>query len=174
MGINRTGYQPIKAPPAVKAYGVAAKWANGAGARAGNGPTASDLFFGPQTKGTDWGAVFANANGAVQDAALQDYVKRNYEKFSGPVLEAILEQAKLVDWYKETMQKKAADLAKSLQETIDEVDLSSLMSARTKDILASVESKSTATGAFSSGTAAETASTENSTPAPGSLVDVSV
>lgn len=164
MGVYRAGYQPIKAPAAVKAYGVAAKWANGGSARTSTGPTASDLFFGPRTQGTDWNAVFATAFGGTRDTAFSEYVKRNVDKFSGGVLEAMLVQSNLVDWYKEKMQKDAAELAKSLQKTIESVDLASLQSDRAKDILASLTAKDRPVGAFSGGSATSS----------GSVVDVQV
>ena len=158
MSVNGTGNKP-----AIRTYGVAGKWANG-NTPSRTAATAADLFMGPATKGTDWGAAFATTFGSNQDLALQDYVKRNYDKFNGGVLQAMLEQTGLIDWYKNKMAEEAKKISASLEETlksVDEIDFGSLLSDRAKDILANLE-KPRPSGAFSNGAAA------------GSVVDISV
>lgn len=121
----RGGFQPLKAPSlTLRTYGTAGKWsteavkARGIGAASGTA-SASDFFLGPQKTGTDWAAAFSAASASGTDAAMQDYVKRNYEKFSGATLEAMLEATGLVDWYKETMQKQIAAITESLGDSQD-------------------------------------------------------
>lgn len=124
----RAGYQPLKAPSLqLRTYGVAGKWSSEAvrsrGAGSSNSTVSgSDFFLGPQQSGTDWAAAFATASGSTTDAAFQDYVKRNADKFSGGVLEAMLTQADLVDWYKAEQQKKIAETQASIQSSLDSIE----------------------------------------------------
>jgi hypothetical protein len=141
----RAGYQPLKAPATqIRSYGVAGKWSaeavrsRGVGRGAGNAD-ASEFFLGPKQTGTDWAAAFATASGSSQDAVMQDYVKRNADKFSGSTLEAMLTATGLVDWYK---AKKAEEIAKAqeeLQKTLDSADAAGLTSDRTKEILSGLD-----------------------------------
>ncbi|WP_181707191.1 SGNH/GDSL hydrolase family protein [Chthonobacter rhizosphaerae] len=119
----RAGYQPLRSPSyQPKLYGTAGKWsAEAVRTRGTSGATAADLFMGPAQTGPDWAAAFLTAGS--NDSAFSDYVKRNHEKFTGPVLEAMLTQANLVDWYKEEQQKKISELTESIAETSADIDL---------------------------------------------------
>lgn len=174
MGISayRAGYQPLKAPVSqIRSYGVASKWSaeaarsRGTGMSAGNA-NASDFFLGPQQTGTDWAAAFATTAGSSQDAAMQDYVKRNADKFTGATLQAMLTATDLVDWYK---AKKAEEIAKAqedLQATLESAESAGLMSDRTKEILTALDPPKPA--------AAAPAATPAVPAAAGSTLDVTV
>ncbi|BBE70524.1 hypothetical protein [Oharaeibacter diazotrophicus] len=151
----RAGYQPIRTPQvSIKTYGVAGKWSSEAvRARSTSGSAnANDLFFGPQQTGPDYGAMFATISGDGQTEALKDYVKRNVDKFSGGTLQGMLEATGLVDWYTQRQQEELAKAAKSIQDNIDALDLSSLRSDRTKQILAGIEPAKPATAPPTAGT----------------------
>jgi hypothetical protein len=164
----RAGYQPMKAPAVqIRSYGVAGKWSAEAVRARGVTTNAADLFLGPQQKGTDWAAAFATVSGSGQDAAMQDYVKRNVDKFSGGTLEAMLTATGLVDWYKAKMQADIAKAAEEVQKTLDSVDTASLMSDRTRDILREADSVIAGTKPKAAAAAAPTAAT-------GGTVDVTV
>ncbi len=153
----RAGYQPLRAPAAeIRTYGTAGKWTAQAVRSRGVSTNASDLFFGPQQTGPDWAAMLSGISGGSQTEALKDYVKRNVDKFSGGTLKGMLEATNLTDWYKQKMQDDMAKTAKSIQDTIDATDLTSLMSDRSKMIMASLKPPSPAPAA---------AATESATPA---------
>ncbi len=136
----RAGYQPLKAPATtIRTYGTAGKWTAEAVRSRSSTANASDLFFGPQQTGPDWAAQFSSINGGAQTDALKDYVKRNVDKFSGGTLQGMLEATGLVDWYKQKMKDDMDAAAKSIQESIDATDLSSLMSDRSKLIMSSLK-----------------------------------
>lgn len=120
----RAGYQPIRTPSYTpQLYGTAGKWsAEAVRSRGVTSTNAADLFFGPAQSGTDWAAAFLTASST--DSAFQDYVKRNHEKFTGGVLEAMLTQADLVDWYQAEQKAKIAELTESIAANSEGLDLS--------------------------------------------------
>lgn len=166
----RAGYQPMKAPAvSIRSYGTAGKWSAEAVRSRGVTTNAADLFLGPQQTGPDWAAVLSGVNGGSQTAALQDYVKRNVDKFSGGTLQAMLEATDLVDWYKQKMQDEIAATAKSIEASLAEADLSSLTSDRTKSIMAALSPARAPTTA----TAATTPSTTTPAADPAATTDAS-
>lgn len=181
----RAGYQPLKAPAvSIRSYGTAGKWSAEAVRSRGVTTNAADLFLGPQQTGTDWAAVFSGVNGGSQTAALQDYVKRNVDKFSGGTLQAMLEATDLVDWYKQKMQDDIAAAAKSIEASLAEADLSSLTSDRTKSIMAALSpapapktvpaTPATTPAADPAAPAADPAASTDGSAAPTPGVDITV
>ena len=124
----------------IRTYGTASKWsAEAVRSRGTSAASADDIFFGPQQSGTDWGAAFLSATST--DDAMKDYVKRNYSKFTGGTLEAMLDSTGLVDWYKQEMQKQIDETKKSIANNQDSLTLddTSFNTSRTQSILASLQ-----------------------------------
>lgn len=175
-------FEPMRAPKtSIRVYGAAARWA---GPQTGPrpGPSAFDVFSGPRRTGVDWAAAFATASGGATDRAIQEWVKRNVDKFSGPVLQAFLEQTNLVDWYRDKMSKEAEEASRRLQESIDSMNATgdgSLLGGTAQSILRQLSLSSPAVPATAA-PAATTATDPSPTPVPdpnaepGSLVDVTL
>jgi hypothetical protein len=146
MVLGKKGALPAMAYTvhSVATYGSASKWSMEAvKSRGTSGSSASasanDIFFGPTQTGTDWGAAILTATST--DDAMADYVKRNYEKFSGGTLEAMLTSTNLVDWYKSEMQKKIADGQKQLadaQDSLNQTTSQMFETSRVQSILSSL------------------------------------
>ncbi|WP_237153470.1 hypothetical protein [Oryzibacter oryziterrae] len=144
----------------IATYGTASKWSMEAVKSRGTSASsasasANDIFFGPAQTGTDWGAAFLNATST--DEAMADYVKRNYDKFKGATLQAMLESTNLVDWYKSEMQKKIAEGQKKLAESQASLgDISEPMfdTRRTQSILSSLAAPTSSKASGASAVAA--------------------